>query len=364
MTVIINVITLCDQDECEIIFSTVFRPQKGEFMQRNHRWIISGRHTFHKVVLPLALAFSSVAWSADDVNVRFSWKLKGEYGHLYLAQEKGFYAAKNLKVRMGEGAGAPAALGALLQGQEDVVILPAIFAVSAIQKGMPVKIVALYHPKAPVVLISHPDKPVLRPKDLEGKSVAHAVGETGTTYLGVFCAVNNIDCGKVRKVQMDAQSRVPQFLQGQVDVVSVYRNNDLPILEARVGTKFPILDLGQYGLGIPGLAAVSSDSIIAKKPDVLRRYLLAVNEGIEASRKDPHAAALAIAKAWAGAPAPEVIEEMVRATLDAMETPPGKPVGWIDAKVIDHALELIKTDEAIGTPKPASAFFTNDLLGK
>lgn len=330
----------------------------------NHRWIIPGRTFFRSVVLPGALAFASSAWSADDVNVRFSWKMKGEYGHLYLAQEKGFYAAKNLAVRMGEGAGAPAALGALLQGQEDIVILPAIFAVSAIQKGMPVKIVALYHPKAPVALISHPDKPILRPKDLEGKSVAHSVGETGTTYLGVFCAVNKIDCGKVRKVQMDAQSRVPQFLQKQVDVVSVYRNNDLPILEARVGTKFPVLDLAQYGLGIPGLAAVSSNAVIAKRPDVLKRYLAAVNEGIEASRKDPRAAAMAITKAWSGAPAPELIEAMVRVTVDAVETEPGKPMGWIDAKAIDHALELIKTDEAIGAPKPTSTFFTNELLAK
>ena len=101
------------------------------------------------------LALGAVAHASDDVNVRFSWKFKGEYAHMYLAQDMGFYKERNLNVRMGEGAGAPAALGALLQGQEDVVILPAIFAVSAIQKGMPVKIIALYHPKAPIVLISH-----------------------------------------------------------------------------------------------------------------------------------------------------------------------------------------------------------------
>jgi NitT/TauT family transport system substrate-binding protein len=263
---------------------------------------------------------------------------------------------------MGEGAGAPAALGALLQGQEDVVIMPAIFAVSAIQKGMPVKIIALYQPKTPVVLISQPDKPVLKPKDLEGKTVAHSVGETGTSYLTVFCAVNHIDCTKVKKVQMDAQSRVPQFLQKQVDVVSVYKNNDLPIIEARIGTKFPSLDLAQNGLAIPGLAAVSSNATIAKKPDVLKRYLAAVNQGIDATRKDPKAATAAIAKAWKGGPAPEVIEAQVRATMEAIEVQPGKPLGWTDAQTIAQALELLKTDEAIGTPKPAEAFFTNDLL--
>ena len=311
-----------------------------------------------------ALTLASAAWAADEVNVRFSWKLKGEYGHLYLAQDQGLYAEKGLAVHMGEGAGSPAALGALLQGQEDVVIMPAIFAISAIQKGMPIKIIALYHPKTPVVVISQPDKPILRPKDLEGRTIAHSVGETGTSYLSTFCAVNGVDCGKVKKIQMDAQTRVPQFLQKQVDAVSVYRNNDLPVLEAKVGTKFPVLDLAQYGLAVPGLSAVSSTATIAKRPDVLKRYLAAVDKGIEATRKDPKAAAAAMAKAWQGNPGADVIEAQVRATMDAVEIHPSKPVGWIDPKSINQALELLKTDEAIGTPKPVDAFFTNDLLGK
>ena len=331
---------------------------------RLHHPGISMTSRIRTAALAAALSLTSAAWAADEVNVRFSWKLKGEYAHLYLAQDKGLYASRNLAVRMGEGAGAPAALGALLQGQEDVVVMPAIFAVSAIQKGMPVRIIALYQPKTPVVLISQPDNPVLKPKDLEGKTVAHSVGETGTSYLAVFCAVNHIDCSKVKKVQMDAQSRVPQFLQKQVDMVSVYRNNDLPVIEARVGVKFPMLDLAQNGLAIPGLAAVSSNAVIARKPDVLKRYLAAVNEGIEATRKDPKAAAAAIAKAWQGGPSAEVIEAQVRATMDAIETQPGKPTGWTDSKTVAQALDLLKTDEAIGTPKPNEIFFTNDLLAQ
>lgn len=332
-------------------------------MQFNFSGISTGA-TLRRALLATSLLLTSAAWAADEVNVRFSWKFKGEYAHLYLAQEKGFYAAKGLSVRMGEGAGAPAALGALLQGQEDVVIVPGIFAVSAIQKGMPIKIIALYHPKTPVVLASHPEKPITRPKDLEGKTVAHAVGETGTSYLSVFCAVNGVDCTKVKKVQMDAQSRVPQFLQKQVDAVSLYRSNDLPMLEARTGTKFVLLDLAKNGLAIPGLAAVSSDAIIAKKPDVLKRYLAAVNEGIEATRKDPKAAAAALGKSWQGGPAVEIVEAQVRATMDAIQTEPGKPIGWIDAKAISQSLDLLKSDEEIGTPKPVNVFLTNALLAE
>lgn len=314
------------------------------------------------LTLLAGLACSFSASAADEVRVRFSWKLKGEYGHLYLAQDRRFYAARDLAVRMGEGAGAQAALGALVQGQEDIVIMPGIFAASAIQKGMPIKIIALYHPKTPVVMISHPDKAILKPQDLEGKIVAHAVGETGTSYLGTFCAVNKIDFTRIKMVQMDAQSRIAHFLQNQVDAVSIYRTSDLPVLEQRTGIKFPILDLAQYGLVVPGLAAVTSDAAIARNPDVLKRYLAAVGEGIDATRRDPRAAANAIAKVWQVGPPVDVIEAQVRATIDAMVPEEGKPIGWIDAKLIEQTIELLATEQAVDHPRPAASFFTNELL--
>jgi len=70
-----------------------------------------------------------------------------------MSRKYGIVIASELAVRMGEGAGSQAALGALVQGQEDIVIMPAIFAASAIQKGMPIKIIALYHPKTPVAQV-------------------------------------------------------------------------------------------------------------------------------------------------------------------------------------------------------------------
>ena len=188
--------------------------------------------------LSLSVISAGSALANDELKVRFSWKFKGEYAHFYVAQEQGLYAKNNLKVTLGEGAGSQAALGALIQGQEDLVVLPGAFALTAIKKGMPIRLVALYHPSTPVVYISHPENPVTKPSDLEGKRIAHSVGETGTTYLDSFCVRNKIDCSKITKVTMAGGLRTPQFMQKQVDVVSAYRTNDLPLLEAKTGKQF------------------------------------------------------------------------------------------------------------------------------
>ncbi|BCH30785.1 hypothetical protein MesoLjLc_27150 [Mesorhizobium sp. L-8-10] len=299
---------------------------------------------------------------AEDLNVRFSWKLKGEYGFFYLGEEKGVYRDAGVTPKLGEGAGSQAALGSLVQGQEDVVVLPGIFAISAIQKGMPVKIIALYQPEAPVVLISHPEKPVTSPKDLEGKSIAHSVGETGTSYLGVFCEANKIDCAKVNKVQMDSQSRVPQFLQKQVDVVSVYLTNDLPVLEDKTGVKYPVLDLTEYGLAVPGMAVVASDDGIAKKGAALKSFLAANAKAIEMTRADPAAATTALKAVWQAGPSDKVVQQQVEQTSASIHSSAGTPVGWIDEKAIAEALKLIGSVEDIGEARPLSSFYTNDLL--
>lgn len=309
-----------------------------------------------------AVLGTSTAAAADDVRVRFSWKMKGEYAHLYMADAIGAYKERDLNVIMGEGAGSQAALGALIQGQEDVVIMPAIFAISAIQKGMPVKIIALYHPRTPVVIISQPEKPITSPADLQGKTVAHAVGETGTSYLKTFCAVNKVDCSEMNLVTVNAQSRVPQFLQGQFDAVSVYRSNDLPIIQAETGKEYPVLDLAEHGLAAPGLAAVSSEATIAEKPDVLRRYLAAVAEGIEATKADPAKAVEAIKAVWPAGPDNAIVQKQVEATMAAVPESDGKPIGWVDVKDIEAALEFVKTEEGFGEPKPAETYFTNELL--
>lgn len=314
-----------------------------------------------------AIVFGVVSLSAsaqEQVNVRFSWKLKGEYAHMYVAQERGYFTREGINVRLGEGAGAQAALGALLQGQEDAVLLPGIFALTAISKGMPVKLIALYHPVTPMALISKPEKPVRVPKDLEGKSIGTAVGETGTSYLDTFCRKNGVDCGKINKIQVQAQARVPLFIQGKLDVVSVYQTNDLPILRENEAIKFVVLELDKHGLAVPGMALVSSDAIIAKKPEALRKLLKAAGDAIVDARKDPAAAANMMIKNWSGSPSPAVVTAQVKATVDAIPDAPGKTIGWVEEKVIVDALDLLKSAGEIDTPKAASVYYTNSLFGK
>ena len=312
--------------------------------------------------LMLASCLVSPGAAADDLNVRFSYKLKGEYGFFFMGQAKGAYSEVGLTVKFGEGAGSQAALGGLLQGQDDLVVIPGIFAISAVQKGMPVKIIALYQPAAPAILISHSENPVATPKDLEGRTLATPVGETGTTYLGLFCEMNKVDCSKIKKIQIDVQSRVAQFLANRIDVIGGYSTNDLPILEERVGKKFTVLDQVKFGLAVPGMAIVASDAGLKTKKTIFKKFLTATASAIGMTRADPEGTTLALRSAWPNGPSDSIIRTQIENTTASIPVEAGKPAGWIEEKAINGALKLIASVEDIGVPKPSSAFYTNDLL--
>lgn len=295
----------------------------------------------------------------ESFNVRFSWKLKAEYAPFYLAQQKGFFATQGLKVRLGEGAGSEAALGSLIQGQEDVVIIPGIYSMSAVSKGMPVKIIALYQPKAPTGIVSHLDKPITTPKDLEGKTLAATVGDTTMDYLKVFCSENHVDCDKVKIVMMNVQARLPQFMNRQVDGMSTYWNIDLPQLEYSTKEKFALLDTVKYGQVVPGLSVVTSDADIAREPDKLKHFLRALTEGFDATKGDVEAASQALRAAWQGAPPEELVETQVRLSNQTFPVLAGKPRGWVDENVLKAALDLLVKSGQIKEAKPISAYYTN-----
>lgn len=314
------------------------------------------------LLAPLLIA--SAARADEAFNVRFSWKLKGEYAPFFLARDRGLFAKAGFTVHLGEGAGADAALGAVLQGQEDVVVIPGIYALSAISKGMPVKIIALYQPKAPVAIISFPDKPIKTPKDLEGKSLAGTVGDTTTDYLKVFCRINSIDCSKIKLVMLNNQARLPQFMARRVDALSTYWNIEVPQLEFSSKQHFVVLDVAKYGLIEPGLAIVASDAAIQKTPARFEHFLRALSLGFADAKKDPKAAAAALSKAWSAGPNPEVVLTQVKLSDETFVASPGKPLGWTDDKVISAALSLLKDSGQITAAKPHDAYYTNALLRK
>jgi NitT/TauT family transport system substrate-binding protein len=67
-------------------------------------------------------------------------------------------------------------------------------------------------------------------------------------------------------------------------------------------------------------------------------------------------------KSWSGGPAESIVAQQVQATVEAIPVGGGRPVGWIDERVIADALELLQGSKEIEAPKPVTTYYTNALL--
>ena len=304
----------------------------------------------------------AAAQAPDKLTVRFTWKLKGEYAPLFVALDKGYYKAEGLDVDLAEGSGAQTVLKLLAGGNEKFGYGPAVSAAQAISQGLPVKVVALYQTRAPMGVISFPDVPLRTPKDLEGKKLAISVGETFGDMLGPFCRINHIDIDKIQRIQMDASARSTQFLTRKIDVMSVYLSNELPQLEKRVGVKFNLLSVSDFGLNLLGASMIVANAFAEQNPETVKKLLRASAKGYRDSMAAPKEAAKLMAKYMKVPEDPDVLEQQVEATVVSTNAPQGKPLGWQDSVDWQSNLSLLKETGGIAELKDLGAYYSNDYL--
>ena len=75
----------------------------------------------------------------QQVLVRFTWKLKGEYAPLFVALDKGYYAEEGLEVKLAEGSGAETVIKMVGLGIDKIAYGPATVGAEAVDKGLPVQ---------------------------------------------------------------------------------------------------------------------------------------------------------------------------------------------------------------------------------
>jgi NitT/TauT family transport system substrate-binding protein len=307
-------------------------------------------------------AIAQAGGAKEKVLVRFTWKLKGEYAPLFVALDKGYFAAEGLDVELAEGQGAQTVLRLLAAGTENIGYGPAVAAAQAVSQGMPVKVAALYQTKAPMGVISFPEVALKSPKDLEGKKIGISVGETFTDMLEPFTKINNVDLSKITRIQMDNSARTSQFLSRNVDVMSVYLSNELPVLEKKTGVKFNVMRISNHGLNLLGASYYVSNDFAKQKPQVVAKLLRATARGYADAMKDPKGAAEIMNKHMKVKQDLDILVAQVKATVESTNAPAGKPIGWQEDADWKTQLDLLITTGAIKERKDLNLYYTNQFL--
>lgn len=302
----------------------------------------------------------------DKVTLRLSWRWKAEFAPLVLTDDKGFFKEQNIDVELLEGKGSGDVVPLIGNKSDDFGYLNLTTVAIAIGKGLPVKVVAGLMGKHPSALAFYADQNIKEPKDLEGKSIALAPGEAFAVIYPSFAAKWDIDTSKVQTVQLDPSAKNQAFLEGKVDVLPVYVNNELPQIRALSDKPIDILVPGDWGFNTLANGIIVHEDTIRDNPDLVRRFVTAVVNGYKYALDHPEEAVDAISKRseeLASQPR-EILLQQVQMTLDFIHSPAteDKPIGWMAEEDWKNTIEPMRESGAIEQDLPLDTYYTNEFV--
>ena len=314
--------------------------------------------------LAVVVAWSSEALALDRLTVQTAFYPQGPQAYLFLAQEKGWFEKAGLQVEILDGRGSNYSVQVLSSGHADVgegELLPLVFARDA---GIPIKVVAeWYKHEGPTIIVPR-ESPIQTPKDLKGKKVLLTAAGPWPPLIDPFLKPFGLTKSDLSLIYVDSTALFTIYASGQVDALMTV---DLAFSEADPLRPSRNLRAVDYGLRLPGNGLYVTEDMLAKRAEVLRRFLKVCGDALAYTYIDGHAdeAAEAIRTQRPNTKLPfehlKMQVDMFKAFL-ARPDGTGKPIGWQSPQEWADQVGYIKDAHMLAHDHTPAEFYTNDLI--
>jgi NitT/TauT family transport system substrate-binding protein len=207
-----------------------------------------------------------------------------QFAPLYVAMNKGYFQQEGINLTMDYNTetDAVALVGAntlqfAIASGEQVLLGRA--------QGLPVVYVADWFQQYPVGVASKASQGVQKPADLKGKKIGIPL-LAGASYIGLRAL---LDAGGLKesdvKLDVIGYNQVQALAAGQEQAIVVYVNNEPIQLKAK-GYDVNLLRVGDY-LQLVGNGLITNETVLKNNPDLVRRMVKALLEGISYTMAHP-----------------------------------------------------------------------------
>lgn len=311
-----------------------------------------------------AALFSTAAYGQEKVSLRLDWQLYGSHAPFLLAKQGGYFTKEGLDVTVREGQGVGPTVKVVATGNEEFGFIDFGSMVKGIEQGIPLKAVFGVFQRSPMIIISRADKAIQDPKALPGKIVAMGAEESTAMIFPAMLASAKVDPKGINVVNPAVGAKLTLFLQNRVDAITGFVNVQVAQIEAQ-GIKTSYFYYADHGAGTLSIGVVTSDQMIRKRPETVRKFMRAVSAAWKHAIKNPDAAVEAALKEFPQYAAQKaVLRRQLDLTFPLLETPntKGEPIGWMSEKDWQDTQRILRDYNNVKIAKEATQYFTNDFV--
>ena len=284
-----------------------------------------------------------------------------QFAPFYVGMKKGFFAEEGIDLSLEYGYENDylklVGVGDLpfMIGSGDQVVLGRA-------QGLPVRYVANWYTKFPVVIFSKTEANIKEPADLRGKRIG-LPGLFGANYVALRGV---LEAGGLTEQAVSLQSigftQAAAINEDTVDAAVDYAANG-PVVMGLQGTPINVITLDPY-LTIPANGLVTNESTISDNPDLVARLVRAMQKSVAYTVANPDEAFAAALETVpeAGGGNETANGAIFDASLPFWTTAEGAQPGVTEVADWQAAAELMQRSGLVDTVVPAEELFTNQFV--
>ncbi|MEV6486399.1 ABC transporter substrate-binding protein [Streptomyces sp. NPDC051576] len=219
----------------------------------------------------------------------------GRDAFAWVAEQKGYFRDAGIDVQIELGKAAGENLKALASGKAQFTTLDLTGAmISAGAKNSTAyrdfRAVLAVHQRTLVSIMAMQGSGIATPKDLKGKRIAAAANSVNQMLFPGYARLAGIDATGVRWIAVQPVQLGPALASGKADALSTFLIGRPTIEKATVQARSKHVVVFPYSTYLPDLygnATVTSASLAAKSPDLVKRFRTALLKGLKYTIQHP-----------------------------------------------------------------------------
>lgn len=353
------------------LFSQSNEAWPGSFRRKKVRNAIrSGSGKIITVMLVLSFLLTPILIGCENkkadmpiekVPVQLKWRHSAQFVGFYIAQQKGYYAAKNiavtLKPRIPHLTNEDMVTD-LIGEKRFFTIMGGEFLLDARKKGVPIKAIAVVFQRNPYVYATLKGSTIKRPQDFIGKKIM--LPPDGRIQHAALLKKLGIPWDKMKYAPYD---RKADFLKNeQIDVQMVYRPGSGLALEER-GLELDFIWLDDYDIKPYADTIVTTEKLIREKPDLVENFLRASLKGWRYAIENPEDA-VSVTMDYNS-----TLDRAQQIRMMQIQTPlihsGGHQLGWMEPAVWQEMQNLFhQTDDKLIVDPVFTMYFLHRIYGR